>query len=567
MDGRKDVFEFIIDGTSGIAPGSVTGKALIAGVCSLGEVGKVYFLGRSSDLTGLLGVGPLVDCLRDVFATAGQDATILAVPVSGQASGYISPAHHLGTGPAASVSGAAGANADAVAEIVAGGALGTATYKLSADGGATWGATTATPANGQIALGATGATLVLGTGNQVAEDTYAVTVRAPVGPVAKVGSGPDITAAGTPKAGAEVVLTVTKAGGRNVGQYQLSTDGGDNFARTRTIPIDGLIACGTTGVTITVPAQDLMLGDTYSFRILPPTPSVSDVIQALALPLERIDPEFIHVVGPSDSVDWAALGTLADDLFSKHRPTFFTCESRLPYDGEDLSDWTSALLDEVSGVAHRFVSVCAAFGEIVDVTGQRKLRNAGGLLVGRIVSIPVMRDIGRVRDQGISQLTIPSTFTEAMQVELEAAGYVTATMYAGLRSAYWGEARTLAEATSDYRTLEILRVVFKGLRLLRVQALKSLKDEAGDWARGANASGITYLQGNLAAALNTMVAAVPQELAAAEIVIPDGQDLVNNGLAVEVTFIGIPIIKKIKLFASYVYAGSAFDPRLASQAD
>ena len=505
-----------------------------------------------------------MDCLRDVFATAGQDATILAVPVSGQALGYISPAHHLGTGPAATVSGAAGANADAVVQIVVGGALGVATYKLSLDGGGTWGATTATPANGQIGIGATGATLVLGTGNQVAEDTYAVTVRAPVGPVAKVGTGPDITAAGTSKAGAEVVLTVTKAGGRNVGQYQLSLDGGDNYARTRTIPIDGLIACGSTGVTITVPEGDLVLGTTHNFRILPPTPSVVDVIEALEVPLERIDPEFIHVVGPSDSVDWAALGVLADELWAKHRPTFFTCEARLPFDGEDLNDWTSALLDEVAGVAHRFVSVCAAYGEIVDVTGQRKLRNAGGLLVGRIVSIPCMRDIGRVRDQGISQLTIPATFTESMQVALESAGYVTATMYAGLRSTYWGEARTLAEATSDYRTLEILRVVFKGVRLLRVQALKSLKDEAGDWLLGADAAGIAYMRANLANALNTMVAAVPQELAAFEIVIPDGQDLVNNGLAVEVTFIGIPIIKQIRLFANYVYAGSAFDPRLAS---
>ncbi|GKT30655.1 DUF2586 family protein, partial [Aduncisulcus paluster] len=42
----NDVFEFIVDGTSGLAPGDVSGKCLVAGVCSKGEVGKVYYLGK-----------------------------------------------------------------------------------------------------------------------------------------------------------------------------------------------------------------------------------------------------------------------------------------------------------------------------------------------------------------------------------------------------------------------------------------------------------------------------------------------------------------------------------------
>jgi hypothetical protein len=44
--------------------------------------------------------------------------------------------------------------------------------------------------------------------------------------------------------------------------------------------------------------------------------------------------------------------------------------------------------------------------------------------------------------------------------------------------------------------------------------------------------------------------------------IPPGQDIVNNGVGVKMTLIGIPIIRSIQLFASYVYAGSNFDPRL-----
>ena len=37
-----DVLQYLIDGTSGIVTGGVDGKALVAGVCSRGIVGKAY---------------------------------------------------------------------------------------------------------------------------------------------------------------------------------------------------------------------------------------------------------------------------------------------------------------------------------------------------------------------------------------------------------------------------------------------------------------------------------------------------------------------------------------------
>jgi hypothetical protein len=561
-----DVFEFIVDGTSGLAPGDVSGKALVAGACSAGTVGKIYYLGRSSDLTGLLGVGPLVDALRDIFATAGQEATILACPVAGQPGGYITDVVHVGSGPAATVSGAAGANADAVCRIAAGGALGVATYQLSLDAGLTYAVAVATPAGGQIPLGASGATLVLGAGDHEAGDTYAVDVRAPIGPILKVGTGPDITATGTPTAAAQVSLVITAAGGRNVGQYQLSVDGGDNYANARTIPVDGAVAMTGLGVAIAMPAGEYVLGDTYSFEVLAPTPTVAAVIEAITLPLETVDPEFIYVVGPSDSVDWAALGALMDAEFSKHRPKFVICEARQPRSDEDVDDWITAMVLERVGYAHRFISVVAAYGEVSDTTALRKQRNAGGLLVGRVLSVPVMRAIGRVRDGAVSQLGLPSSYTEAHVATLEEAGYIPAKRYASLSGTYWGEGKTLADATSDYQWIEVLRVVFKALRLLRIQALKSMYDEVGDPLREGGAAGLAYLQGNLEVALNTMVKAVPQELAGHVVYIPPNQDIVNNGVACEITLIGIPIIRKIKLYASYVYAGSTFDPRLSDTA-
>lgn len=560
---RNDVFEYLVDGTSGLVPGDVSGKALVTGVCSKGEVGKIYYLGKRSDLTGLLGAGPLVDRLNDIFTVCGQDATILAVPVAGSPAGYISDVKHIGAGLDASTSGFAVGNADIVLVVTDAGAPEVAKVKVSVDGGTTFAAAAVVPANRQIIVDGVGVTVVLDEGDLVKDDSYSFVVRAAVGPILKVGLGPDLTITGIPARAAEAIVQIVKSGIRNEGQYRLSTDGGDNYGPYRTIPIDGYIAVDDTAVTVTCPAESFTAGTEYRFKMLAPVPTITSVINSLKLPLERVDPEFVYVCGASDSVDWVALGSLADDLWNKHRPTFFVCEARLPRDNEDLNDWVTALKVEREGVAHRFVSVCAAFGEITNRTGSSDLRNAGGLLAGRIIEVPVQRDIGRVRDQGISALNIPDTYSESMQVELENSGFVTATLYAGLRATYWGDARTLADTTSDYQFLEVLRVVFKGIRLLRIQALKSLKDEVGDPILGADASGLTYLRLNLENALDTMTKAKPPELAAYVISIPDGQDIVNNGVAVEAEFIGIPIIKKIKLFANYVYAGSKFDPRMS----
>ena len=531
-----DVLEFLVNGTSGLAPGGVEGSVVVVGVCSVGTVGKGYLLGKDSDLETMLGVGPLVDRLRDMFATGGQNPVVIAVPVAGLDGGYISPPVHVGTGPAGTVTGIPQANGDIVVKITTGGALATAEYSISLDGGDTFDEATATSGDGQIAIATTGATLILEAGIHVLDDTYTLNVRTPIGPVGKIGTGPDLTIAGTVKAAAEIVLGVSSAGGRNEGTYQLSVDGGDSWGPEKTVPIDGAIIAGGTGVTITVPpAVELVAGDMYTCELLPPVPSISAVMTAIEQPLSLYDVESVYVVGPSDSVDWAAMGAKSDNMWNKHRPTYFRAETRLPYAGEDLNDWVAAMVEERQSYAHNFVVVCAAFGEVSDSTGKRVKRNWGGLLAGRVLSIPVQRACGRVLDGGISQGSLPDNYTESMQKILEKNGYVTAKHYAGLRSVYWGDTKTLADVTSDFQYEEVLRTVFKAVRKARIAALGSMYDEAGDPILDSGATGLVYLQGKIQNAIDTMVKAVPPELAGHVVEIPPGQDIVNNGVAVDIT--------------------------------
>ncbi len=316
------------------------------------------------------------------------------------------------------------------------------------------------------------------------------------------------------------------------------------------------------GLTLNLAAGEYVAGTIYSWEVLPPVPTTAAVMEALVFPLEVYDVEFVYIVGPSDSVDWAAASALAQEQWNKHRPTYFKFEARQPYATEDLSDWTSWLITERDGFASYFVQVIASYGETADSTGLSRVRNWGGLNAGKTLANPVQRAAGRVRDGAISQVTLPEGWNESVQGFLEEASYITAKRYAGLYGGYWGDSMTMADKTSDFLYEEVLRVTFKALRKARIAALKSLYDEAGDPLLPEQAAGLKFLEANLEAALDTMVKAIPPEMAAYVVEIPTGQDIVNNGLAVELTFIGIPIIRSIKLYGKYVYAGGKFDPRL-----
>ena len=89
-------------------------------------------------------------------------------------------------------------------------------------------------------------------------------------------------------------------------------------------------------------------------------------------------------------------------------------------------------------------------------------------------------------------------------------------------------------------------------------------DEAGDPLRPDREGGLAYLKAQLENALDAMTDA--GELAGYVVDIPSGQNVARDGVAVEITLIGVPIIREIRLYNRYTYAGSNFDPRIESYA-
>lgn len=560
-----DVLEFLVDGVSGLAPGGVEGSAIVVGVCSRGEVGKGYVLGKRSDLASLLGTGPLVDRVRDVLATAGQEPIIIAVPVQGYSGGYVSQPHIIQSQVKATTTGVAQINADIVVKVKTPGPLANAVLELSLDGGKQF---TEKPAAEALPLGETGGILRFPPAAEFEEDAvFRVTTRVAIGPIKKFGlsDSPLISVEeqqGGVLAGAQLVVQIARPGNLNEGTYQYSVDGGDNFTKTRTIPVDGKVSLPDYGIDIIFPAGKYFGGTEYTCDLLPPAPSIVDVITALQRPLSLYDVEFVFVAGPTDSVDWVVAGARAKELWNAHRPTYFKMEARLPHDGEDLHDYCAYLLKERQNFAEPFVQVCAQFGEVTDSTGQRKLRNWCGLQAGRVISIPVQRATGRYKDGPIAPGGLPIGWEEVQPI-LESAGYLTAKKYAGAKGVYWGDSRTMAEDNSDFIYEEAIRTVFKAIRKMRLAALKSMYDDESDPLGPEDENlGDAYLLSSLETALDTMVTARPKELIGYRLTIPPGQDRLNNGTAVETRLIAVGVKRAIRIYASYAYAGGKGDPRL-----
>ncbi len=556
------VFEYIVDGVSGISPKGPI-DCMVVGVCSTGTPGTAYPIGKRTNLVETLGYGPLVGRLQDVFQSSrSDDLSIIAVPVAGNPATYIGSVTLQGTGPSAQASTAStiASNADVVVKVTTGGDLGTAEISISEDGGNNFADATATPANGIVSIGATGATITLQDG-LVTDDEYAFVTRLSIGPVSQSGTGPTIVPGGTVKAAAQVQILITDDGGLNEGSFQISLDDGNSFSLDKAIPSEGTYNIDEIGVSLTFTDADYVSDEIYYFNVLAPVPNISSIIAAIESPLQLFDVGSVYITGPSNSTDWAALGTKADELFADHRPTFFVGESRLPGADETFQTWANDLIADTKGFSHRFVSICCAHGEATTSGGKLISRNWAGLMVGRLLTEKTNRHIGRVKSGTIEGAFLDAEFYDVQQV-LEDANYVTAITIQGLDGCYWGDDRTMANDISDYQNIRVVRTVFKGLRLARTSALKFVRDEAEDPVLFGN-SGLSALKADIDITVsNTMVGTgASNELAGFFSVIPNGQTI-SNGVDVELNFIGLPVIESIRLHAKYSIAGTAYDARL-----
>ncbi|GAB6170783.1 hypothetical protein JCM15765_02610 [Paradesulfitobacterium aromaticivorans] len=143
------------DGGTGFIP--LAGSAHIKiGYCTGLAAGSYKTITKERDLDEL-GSGPLVDACLDTLQTKG--GIIIALAVAASVAGTSTDVVHAGTGLATfTKTGNPNGEYQVVMEVLLGGALNTAQYRLSLDGGDSWGVAKTIPLDGVVATD-TGITL------------------------------------------------------------------------------------------------------------------------------------------------------------------------------------------------------------------------------------------------------------------------------------------------------------------------------------------------------------------------------------------------------------------------
>ena len=162
---------------------------------------------------------------------------------------------------------------------------------------------------------------------------------------------------------------------------------------------------------------------------------------------------------------------------------------------QTLGDWTASELFAPIFIALDGYAYSGESGELEDLSKQVYNRvmvflgnekgskhSAIGYLAGRIASIPVQRNIGRVKDGSISvdELYLGASLIEEKMDDVDAIydkGYVTPRVHTGRSGYYFTDDQMAVKSTDDYAHLTARRTIDKVLRISYDTLLEKLLDE------------------------------------------------------------------------------------------
>jgi hypothetical protein len=176
MAAIPSVTETVLDGGLGITD-PVAMTPVVFGVTSGGVANTVYSYSTTSSLKAEQVQGPAVEAVAHLLDNSG--GPVLLVKLTGSVAAANSSVTKSGSGPAVTVSGASNGDYSIRLVIVAGGALGTGTFKYCCDDAPgltdsdrTYSETLTIPSGGTFAIPNTGITATFPTGTYVAGESY-----------------------------------------------------------------------------------------------------------------------------------------------------------------------------------------------------------------------------------------------------------------------------------------------------------------------------------------------------------------------------------------------------------
>lgn len=350
--------------------------------------------------------------------------------------------------------------------------------------------------------------------------------------------GGDISAAGSPGNDYKVIIKITGKGTLNSALFSCSLDNGTSFSDEITIPINGEYEIPDTGLTLTFSEangeekeKSFQVGDIYKFVTTAPKMQQAEVLKAINEIRQLKQPyEFVHIAGESESEMWAAVSAAQKELETKyHKPLFFVLEAYAPGENEEVKDYVERLLADRKKVRNRNIQVVAARSLYRKMDRRIKEQNNAGIVCGLYAKTEVHQSIGRTRPaygMGISEEKMleltPAGIKEYIE-ELDTAGYLTFRTYDGLDNYYVSNARVMSADQSDYRYAEDVRVLNKIIHEVKKAALPLLQEDidSSDIPKE-----IERMAKFMEVPLDKMIE--KQEISAAEITIPEDQDIAEN---------------------------------------
>ena len=361
-------------------------------------------------------------------------------------------------------------------------------------------------------------------------------------------------------AGLKVVPVVNGVTGNEIDVDQSAGDTATSDPIANLGDITGLSVTLTVAAGATIPADT-----TFDFEVQAPAAAGGWGAAADQLLESRRRFEWISVAGVTDSDQWAAMaGKAQTALTTHHRFLGFRAQARQPTSGETTAAWVQALAGTERGeTADGRVQVYAGWLRVADpITGEVETRGLGDIGAGWSARRRPHEPVDAVMYGALPGAVAlsPADLTSAQVSTLADAGYTAARTYPGERGIYIAEGRTLAGATSDYRTEERRRVMDRACRLIYERQWRHLNsavqiDQAGRMV------GIRTFERASQQPLDEM--ARRQEISSGQVVIDPIQDiLATETITTEVRI--VPLGKLRTIVTTVSFRNPLFDATAAA---
>lgn len=269
---------------------------------------------------------------------------------------------------------------------------------------------------------------------------------------------------------------------------------------------------------------DLGEGINVAIMPMPTSATVKDAVNGMHgtpylknLLEQDTDVRFVGVIGAMGAADLQAACTTAQALANIRAAEYAPVAVMLPYNyGSD-----DTVLDLASASYNR-VGVCvSSAGEEI------------GLLIGRLASTPVQRNVGRVKD-GSMPIVDPLVDGVALErqittiEELHNKGYITLRTHVGRVGYYFTDDPLATMPTGDYSTIANRRVIDKAMVITYDTYLNELLDEVEITDGKINAGVVKYLQGTIETAIGNQMT-TEGEISSVEAYIDESQNILSTG--------------------------------------